>query len=131
MPTADGARTCAPTGTRRCVDGASRRRRTRDPLAARRAASGRWMGRGGLYRNGIPRRLLHQLRDVPPGLPAQRPGSLRRCRGVAVMSGLTVVTALRSEYAALAGRVPDATLMRCGMGQNRVTAWLPKLAAAA
>ena len=47
------------------------------------------------------------------------------------MGGLTVVTALRSEYAALAGRIPDATLMRCGMGQNRVTAWLPTLAAAA
>ena len=47
------------------------------------------------------------------------------------MSGLVVVTALRSEYAALAGRVPDATLTRCGMGIERVRAWLPELLDAA
>jgi len=40
---------------------------------------------------------------------------------------LTVVTALRSEFAALSGRVPDARLQRCGMGPDRVRAWLPKL----
>jgi 4-hydroxy-3-methylbut-2-enyl diphosphate reductase len=38
-----------------------------------------------------------------------------------------VVTALRSEYAALSGRVPHAELLRCGMGPERVTAWLPRL----
>jgi 4-hydroxy-3-methylbut-2-enyl diphosphate reductase len=47
------------------------------------------------------------------------------------MSGLVVVTALRSEYAALAGRVPDATLVRCGMGPERVRDWLPELTALA
>lgn len=39
-------------------------------------------------------------------------------------SGLLVVTALRSEYAALAGRVPGARLERCGMGGARVREWL-------
>jgi 4-hydroxy-3-methylbut-2-enyl diphosphate reductase len=39
--------------------------------------------------------------------------------------GLLIVTALRSEYAALAGRVGDARLERCGMGPARVRAWLP------
>ncbi|HZY76029.1 MAG TPA: 4-hydroxy-3-methylbut-2-enyl diphosphate reductase [Jatrophihabitantaceae bacterium] len=47
------------------------------------------------------------------------------------MSGLVVVTALRSEYAALSGRVPDAQLLRCGMGPERVQAWLPRLREAA
>jgi 4-hydroxy-3-methylbut-2-enyl diphosphate reductase len=47
------------------------------------------------------------------------------------MSNLTVVTALRSEYAALAGQVPAASLLRCGMGPERVRAWLPKLHALA
>ncbi|MGH8862975.1 MAG: 4-hydroxy-3-methylbut-2-enyl diphosphate reductase [Jatrophihabitantaceae bacterium] len=47
------------------------------------------------------------------------------------MSGLLVVTALRSEYAALAGRVEGATTVRCGMGPERVRAWLPQLAALA
>jgi len=41
---------------------------------------------------------------------------------------LLIVTALRTEYAALAGRVPGATLARCGMGPERVNAWLPQLA---
>jgi 4-hydroxy-3-methylbut-2-enyl diphosphate reductase len=47
------------------------------------------------------------------------------------MTRLTVVTALRSEYAALSGRVPDAQLLRCGMGPERVQAWLPRLREAA
>ncbi|MDP9094200.1 MAG: 4-hydroxy-3-methylbut-2-enyl diphosphate reductase [Actinomycetota bacterium] len=44
------------------------------------------------------------------------------------MTGLLVVTALRSEYAALSGRVPGATVTRCGMGPERVRSWLPRLA---
>jgi 4-hydroxy-3-methylbut-2-en-1-yl diphosphate reductase len=44
------------------------------------------------------------------------------------MSGLVVVTALRSEYAALR-RTPGATVVRCGMGPDRVRAWLPQLTA--
>jgi 4-hydroxy-3-methylbut-2-enyl diphosphate reductase len=40
---------------------------------------------------------------------------------------LTVVTALRSEFAALSGQVPDAVLERCGMGPARVAQWLPRL----
>ncbi len=40
---------------------------------------------------------------------------------------LLVVTALRSEYAALHERVPGAVLARCGMGPARVAAWLPEL----
>jgi len=40
---------------------------------------------------------------------------------------LVVVTALRSEYAALSGQVPQAQLLRCGMGPERVAAWLPRL----
>jgi 4-hydroxy-3-methylbut-2-en-1-yl diphosphate reductase len=47
------------------------------------------------------------------------------------MSGLLVVTALRAEYAALAGRVPNAKVVRCGMGPQRVRAWLPRLDALA
>lgn len=43
------------------------------------------------------------------------------------MTGLVVVTALRSEYAVLAGRLPGATLLRCGMGPDRVQGWLPQL----
>jgi 4-hydroxy-3-methylbut-2-en-1-yl diphosphate reductase len=43
------------------------------------------------------------------------------------MSKLVVVTALRSEYAALLGQVPDGQLERCGMGLRRVEAWLPLL----
>ncbi len=42
---------------------------------------------------------------------------------------LLVVTALRSEYAALHGRVPGARLVRCGMGPERVSRWLPSLVA--
>jgi 4-hydroxy-3-methylbut-2-enyl diphosphate reductase len=44
------------------------------------------------------------------------------------MSDLLVVTALRSEYAALKGRVDGAALERCGMGPERVRRWLPRLA---
>jgi 4-hydroxy-3-methylbut-2-enyl diphosphate reductase len=40
---------------------------------------------------------------------------------------LFVVSALRSEFAALAGQVPGARLARCGMGPSRVTTWLPEL----
>jgi 4-hydroxy-3-methylbut-2-enyl diphosphate reductase len=47
------------------------------------------------------------------------------------MSGLLVVTALRSEYVALRRRVPDARLVRCGMGPDRVRGWLPRLDALA
>jgi 4-hydroxy-3-methylbut-2-en-1-yl diphosphate reductase len=47
------------------------------------------------------------------------------------VTGLVVVTALRAEYTALAGRVPDAKLVRCGMGPERVDAWLPRLEALA
>jgi 4-hydroxy-3-methylbut-2-enyl diphosphate reductase len=42
-------------------------------------------------------------------------------------AGLLVVTALRTEYAALRGTVPGATLERCGMGLRRVEEWLPRL----
>ncbi len=45
------------------------------------------------------------------------------------MSGLVVVTALRTEYSALRGRVSGATLERCGMGPARVAEWLPRLKA--
>ncbi len=44
------------------------------------------------------------------------------------MTGLVVVAALRSEYAALVGRVPGAVVERCGMGPDRVRSWLPRLA---
>jgi 4-hydroxy-3-methylbut-2-enyl diphosphate reductase len=44
------------------------------------------------------------------------------------MSGLVVVAALRTEYAALRRRVPGATVERCGMGPERVRRWLPRLA---
>ena len=44
------------------------------------------------------------------------------------MSGLVVVAALRTEYAALVGRVPGAVVERCGMGPERVRRWLPRLA---
>ncbi|MDT4904322.1 MAG: 4-hydroxy-3-methylbut-2-en-yl diphosphate reductase [Pseudonocardiales bacterium] len=43
-------------------------------------------------------------------------------------TGLVVVTALRSEYAALRGQVPGATIERCGMGAARVRQWLPRVA---
>ena len=43
------------------------------------------------------------------------------------MTNLLVVTALRAEYVALSGRVSGATLARCGMGPDRVRAWLPQL----
>jgi 4-hydroxy-3-methylbut-2-enyl diphosphate reductase len=42
--------------------------------------------------------------------------------------GLLIVTALRSEYAALSGRVGTARLERCGMGPARVRKWLPSVA---
>jgi 4-hydroxy-3-methylbut-2-enyl diphosphate reductase len=38
-----------------------------------------------------------------------------------------IVAALRTEYAALVGRVPGAVLERCGMGPERVRRWLPRL----
>jgi 4-hydroxy-3-methylbut-2-en-1-yl diphosphate reductase len=44
------------------------------------------------------------------------------------MSELLVVTALRTEYAALAGQVPGALVERCGMGMKRVQAWVPRIA---
>ena len=37
---------------------------------------------------------------------------------------LLVVAALRTEYAALRGRVPGARLVRCGMGPEPVQSWL-------
>jgi 4-hydroxy-3-methylbut-2-en-1-yl diphosphate reductase len=43
------------------------------------------------------------------------------------VSGLVIVAALRTEYAALVGRVPGAVLERCGMGPERVRHWLPRL----
>ena len=47
------------------------------------------------------------------------------------MSELLVVTALRTEYAALAGQVPGAVVERCGMGMKRVQAWVPRIGALA
>ena len=47
------------------------------------------------------------------------------------MSELLVVTALRTEYAALAGQVPGALVERCGMGMKRVQAWVPRIGALA
>ncbi len=44
------------------------------------------------------------------------------------MTELLVVTALRTEYAALAGQVPGALVERCGMGMKRVQAWVPRMA---
>ena len=44
------------------------------------------------------------------------------------MTELLVVTALRTEYAALAGQVPGALVERCGMGMKRVQAWVPRIA---
>jgi 4-hydroxy-3-methylbut-2-enyl diphosphate reductase len=44
------------------------------------------------------------------------------------VSGLVIVAALRTEYAAVVGRVPGATAERCGMGPDRVRRWLPRLA---
>jgi 4-hydroxy-3-methylbut-2-en-1-yl diphosphate reductase len=43
------------------------------------------------------------------------------------VTDLLVVTALRSEFLALKGRVPGATVTRCGMGPERVRNWLPTL----
>lgn len=40
---------------------------------------------------------------------------------------LVVVTALRSEYAALRGQLPDTVVERCGMGPARVQQWLSRL----
>ena len=47
------------------------------------------------------------------------------------MSGLLVITALRAEHAVLSGRVPGATVARCGLGVERARSWLPQLAALA
>ncbi|MDQ1493697.1 MAG: 4-hydroxy-3-methylbut-2-en-yl diphosphate reductase [Actinomycetota bacterium] len=47
------------------------------------------------------------------------------------MSGLLVVTALRAEHAVLSGRVPGATVARCGLGVERARSWLPQLEALA
>ncbi len=44
------------------------------------------------------------------------------------MTDLLVVTALRTEYAALNGHVPGGRVERCGMGLHRVGEWLPRLA---
>jgi 4-hydroxy-3-methylbut-2-enyl diphosphate reductase len=44
------------------------------------------------------------------------------------MTDLLVVTALRTEYAALSGHVPGGRVERCGMGLHRVGEWLPRLA---
>lgn len=41
--------------------------------------------------------------------------------------GLVVVTALRTEWAALSGRVPGARVERCGMGARRAAEWAPRL----
>ena len=42
-----------------------------------------------------------------------------------------VVTALRSEYAAIEATLPAAVVERCGMGPGRVHRWLPRLRALA
>jgi 4-hydroxy-3-methylbut-2-en-1-yl diphosphate reductase len=47
------------------------------------------------------------------------------------VSGLLVITALRAEHAVLSGRVPGATVARCGLGVERARSWLPQLAALA
>ena len=43
------------------------------------------------------------------------------------MTNLLVVAALRTEQIALTGLGADTMLERCGMGQRRVRAWLPRL----
>jgi len=43
------------------------------------------------------------------------------------MTNLLVITALRTEGAALWGRIDGATVERCGMGPARVQDWLPRL----
>ncbi len=43
------------------------------------------------------------------------------------MTDLLVVTALRSERAALWGRVDGARVAHCGMGPERARDWLPHL----
>src|ERR1019366_3009514 len=106
-----------------------RRRYSRCRLAGAYPAKRRRLGRGPLHRHRLSRRLLHQLRDVPRGVPAQRARPLPdRADGRVAVNDLLIVTALRTEYAALAGRVPGATVARCGMGPERVNAWLPRLA---
>lgn len=47
----------------------------------------------------------------------------------AATGGLLVVAALRSEYASLSGRVPAATLQRCGMGPEAAQSWADRLTA--
>jgi 4-hydroxy-3-methylbut-2-enyl diphosphate reductase len=47
--------------------------------------------------------------------------------GRGTVNRLLVVSALRSERAALAGALPNATLVRTGMGRERVNRWLPAL----
>jgi 4-hydroxy-3-methylbut-2-enyl diphosphate reductase len=44
-----------------------------------------------------------------------------------MVNHLLVVSALRSERAALASALPNATLARCGMGRDRVDRWLTNL----
>lgn len=61
---------------------------------------------------------------TPAATPAVDPAATPAAAGA---GGLVVVTALRSEHAALAHRVPGARVERCGMGATRAAAWAPRL----
>ena len=93
----------------------------------RHPAARRRLGRGPLHRHRLPRRLLHQLRDVPAGVPAQRARPVselrRRSSAMTANAGLLVVTALRSEYAALRrpGARRDRRALRHGPGPGRAS----------
>ena len=144
-PTAAGARTCAPTSSRAGAAGArpppprppGRCWRCWPPGEQERAGRGarRWLtsnqtpgrrlGRALVHGHRVSRGLLPQLPPVPARLPAQRARPLPPDAIAAGVSRILVVTALRTERAALRGHVAGAMLARTGMGPDRAARWRP------
>src|SRR5271169_6017671 len=114
----DGVGAAGAAGGRRTHSARTWRR-----LADRQPANRRRLGRGPVHGDRLPRRLLHQLRDVPARVPDQRTRTLPSAAPAAGVSRTLVVTALRTERAALHRHVAGAALARTGMGPDRARRW--------
>src|SRR3954447_14775776 len=81
-------------------------------MAGTDAARRRRLGRAGVHRHWLPRRLLHQLPPLPARLPDQRPGSI--CE----QARMNICVALRTEAVAVR-RGTSAPVTRVGMRARR------------
>src|SRR3954453_19966890 len=81
-------------------------------MAGTAPARRRRLGRAGVHRHWLPRRLLHQLPPLPARLPDQRPGAI--CE----QARMNICVALRTEAVAVR-RGTSAPVTRVGMRARR------------